>query len=111
MSITPIFKLWKGTFYAIRQKSTGYMLPITKGRGDRGITHQEPTACEFEPPKLYHTESAAKCALTWWLKGKTTITITAGDGWEVDYDEDWHTEDMGRDPKDFHVVAIHMRLG
>lgn len=107
MAITLAFKIWTGDFYAIRQKSTGYMIPEGEGRRGRGTTHQEPNPCIVCPPKLYHTEAAAKCSLTWWLKGKTSVSM-CGSYEYGDLDEQWETQDMGRDPKDFHVVPIHM---
>lgn len=54
-----------GTFFAIREKGTRKYLPENYGRG---YTHTEP--CAGPQPRLFHTEQAAKIALTCWLKGR-----------------------------------------
>lgn len=63
--------------YAIRQKSTGFMLPEPKGRLGRGGSHVEPVDCSGNGPnpRLFKTAFAARCALTQWLRGKHVATV------------------------------------
>lgn len=93
--MTETFKRW-----AIRQKSTGFYLPQSS-RKRHGYTHDEPVTLESNLcPRLFARQQDAKTALTWWLKGETTV------GWTTD-DEDWHTQPKAeRNAEDFEVVNL-----
>jgi hypothetical protein len=98
-------------YYAIRNRYTGQVLPDMGGRGQ---THSEPVDVGAPmPPRLFHTKVAAKRALSWWLKGRTTVSAGRHqDGWgdERDY-EDWHTEPAPeRVPEHWHVVTVRMEV-
>lgn len=56
-------------FYAIREKTTGYFLPQSNRTTSKGFTNSEPCDTSELPPRLFTKEAAAKCALTWWLRG------------------------------------------
>ena len=76
------------------------------GRGGRGGTHVEPTQVEF--PRIFTTQGAAKCALTNWLAGKVTVSVS---GWDGDYDENWRCEPVeGRRAEDMRVVALKVEV-
>lgn len=106
----------KVQLYALRHVDGRY-LPPGRGRNGRGFTHQEPLPpeqMEIWPPRLFHTEGAAKIALTWWLRGVTSVTVTGGySDWEdYDVDENWHTEPMPeRRREDWRVVPVTMEVG
>lgn len=53
------------TLFAIRQRSTGYFMP-EEGAFTR--TQTEPRS--YCVPRLFTSAGAAKCALTWWLRGE-----------------------------------------
>lgn len=74
-----------GEFFAIREKGTRKYLPEIYGRG---YTHTEP--CAGPQPRLFHSEHAAKIALTCWLKGR------ADEGRHTDW-ESGITESTGID--------------
>lgn len=86
-----------GTFYAIRVKDSLKYLPECYGRG---YTYSEPVA--GPQPRLFHTEHAAKIALTAWLKGHAVVQHSYD--WESGHTEycglqyhaqaDRHREDM-----------------
>lgn len=89
--------------YAIRHRPTGGYLPEIVG--GRGYTITEPTVHRI--PRLFESSKAAKCALTWWLKGITQVTRHY-DGWE--YDESWATLPReGRKAKDMVVVPMTLQ--
>lgn len=80
-------------FYAIKHLPSGRYLPPGLGHGGRGFTHVEPENPAVYPPRLFLRKQDAKTALSWWLKGKTTVSrasYSTFDGSEID--EDWHTE-------------------
>lgn len=62
-----------GTKWVIRQKSTGFCLPVPKGRMGRGGSFVEP--CRFDPqklstqPRLFDTQRGAQNCLSQWLRG------------------------------------------
>jgi hypothetical protein len=92
-------------YFIIRHKPTGFALPFV----GRGATHMEPQDPTVWPPRLFAKEGAAKTALTWWLKGRTSVTYTCGDGWEVEADEHWHTEPVeDRRAEGMEVVLVHL---
>lgn len=95
-------------FWVIRRKSDGKWLPKAEGRRGRGGTHVEPVAVPY-PPRMFHTEAAAKVALTYWLQGRITVTYIKGDGWETDDDERWDTEpDPTRQRDDMEIVHVEI---
>jgi len=102
------------SFFIIRNKKTGQYLPPGMGSGARGTTHQDlVTPCETRPPKLYHTEAAAKSSLTWWLKGVTSVNrFTIGSSWEgYETDESWGTEpDPSRIAEDMEIAQVDLHL-
>lgn len=97
-------------YFAILHKSTGFYLPPALGAGGRGFTYQEPADPAIRAPRLFTSEGAAKTALTWWLKGITTVTHTAADWFNgEDGDEHWHTAPVAdRRAEDMEVVALHL---
>ena len=94
-------KLW-----AIKHKPSGAFLSAPLGRHGRGGSHVEPSLTE--PPRLFHTEHAAKIALTYWLKGKVTVTYYIDYFGEVN--ERWHTEPVPhRKREEMAIVQIELR--
>ena len=51
-------------FWIIKETPTNFYLPLNTPQ-----TWAKPTDPHTKPPRLFMTEKAAKCALTWWLKG------------------------------------------
>ena len=107
-----IFERW-----AIRHRPTGRYMPETPRR--TGYTWSEPLGMGLGSahcPRLFASKSAAQCALTWWLKGVTSVTHTRGDGWEIDADEYWETNMHEVDPEwmverkaeDMEIVFVHL---
>ncbi len=88
------------TYYVIRKKGTHKYLPDPPGRGKTWV---EPIV--GQPPRLFCSERAAKVALTWWLKGITTVA--RGRDYDGEYDETWTTEpEPHRKAEDMEVVPI-----
>lgn len=94
-------------FYIIRHKPSGGCLPEVNGtRG--GYTHTEPTT--FLPPRLFLEEGHAKRALTWWLKGITSV-YRHHDSFTSEYDETWHLDtnlDTPRVKAAMEIVEVHL---
>ncbi len=88
----------KYKLYAIKQKSTGNFLPQSDRTVREGFTKMEPAFPLRIPPRLFTTERAAKCALTWWLKGEV--------GLHTETDEDWlgHPYTIATGPGKAHPV-------
>lgn len=93
------------TFFVIREKSTGFMLPP----GRYSHTRAEPANPVLHPPRLFTKAHVAQAALRCWLQGV----------WREDYSysyDDWQggspefcghkIEPRSRDPKDFEVVPL-----
>lgn len=102
------------TFYVIKDLDTGDYMPPPLGRAGRGGTHQEllPAGCGL-PPRLYNTQAGARASLRWWLKGRTSVSLTGhNDPWgDSDVDESWHTEDVpGRRQRNMDVVPIELDI-
>jgi hypothetical protein len=94
--------------FVIRQKSTGKTLPPGRGRGNRGFTHVEPNS-DF--PRLFHRHHDARCALSWWLKGKVDVTYVETDNPISGFDmhEDWHTTPVpSRNAEDMKIVEARL---
>ena len=62
-------------FYLIRHRDTGEYLPVPPSR--KGSTWLSLT--KVQPPRLFISERAANCALTWWLKGCCALKFTNDD--------------------------------
>lgn len=97
----------EGTFWAIRQKSTGLFLGFPEGKFRRGFTHVQPTM--EGPPRLFAHKWAAKSSLTWWLKG----AIKAVEYQDFEGNWDYHLDILKdskqhRDKDDFHVVEMEI---
>lgn len=96
--------------WAIRQKSTGYFLPMRWKRAC-GYSYDEPTEGAF--PRLFPSEKSANSALSAWLRG------TWSEPKEYDHDEWSHTEYVrifspvsveGRSKDDMEVVAMELSI-
>ncbi len=92
------------TYYANRKISTGEYLPDTPGRGK---TLVEPS--KHLPPRLFMSAHDAQVALTWWLKGITSVYRDRD--FDGVYDETWNTESVpGRNKADMEVVPVTLEL-
>lgn len=90
---------------AIRHKPTGYFLPEIYGVRS-GYTNTVPQ--KHGIPRLFVEASAAKRALTWWLKGVTSVYRSRD--WDGDYDETWElTEVPERKAEDMEVVTVLLK--
>jgi hypothetical protein len=94
-------------FYIIRHKPSGGFLPQLEGvRG--GYTHTEPQT--YGVPRLFLDAAGAKRALTWWLKGTTSVW-RRHDSFTLEYEEDWSTEEEEhRKAEDMEVVPVLLKL-
>lgn len=88
--------------WAIKQKSTGFFLPVFPKNRSKGSTHLEPTKGCI--PRLFSREQDAKVALDWWLAGKVTA--------HYDYEGEFSDIDIkhvpGRKHKDMMVVPMEV---
>jgi len=80
-------------FWIIRQIATGDFLPELSGVR-AGYTHTEPQG--HGVPRLFLDAAAARRALTWWLKGATS----------VDRHRDWE----GGKAEDMEVIPVLLKL-
>ena len=69
--------------YAVRQKSTGWFIPILKRGYKRGGSHSEPTA--DQPPRIFPSKLSARSFLGNWLQGIH----------ENDFHIDWNGNEEG----------------
>lgn len=78
------------TVYAIRQKSTGYFLPMRFGTG-RGYSFDVPTLDCI--PRIFKSKRSAQVALNCWLQGE----------WK----NEWHSKGYygGFEPPDEYLAA------
>ena len=94
--------------FAIQHKPSGGFLPEVH----KGYTFSEPSATDI--PRLFATEGGAKRALAWWLKGVTTVRVSAtGFSWDGpdDPEEDWDTKAMPeRKAEDMEVVPVLLKI-
>lgn len=97
--------------FAIKHLPTGHYLPAPRGRNGRGGSHVEPVeVTAATPPRLFHTESAAKIALTTWLQGRVTVTHFQ-DSYTGEYDESLHVEKVpSRRREEMAVVPVELLL-
>lgn len=84
-----------------------------------GYTHDDPAVMYDSNwcPRLFGREQDAKTALTWWLKGDTTMRYSGGMHLNVwgdandDFSEDWHTQFViERKAEDMEVVKIRLEV-
>lgn len=98
--------------WAIIHLPTGKFLPQSS-RKRQGYTHDEPVPMEDSNgcPRLFGREQDAKTALTWWLKGETTVTMSRYQSMDgVEYDEEWNTAPRAdRKAEDFTVVKLEIK--
>ena len=94
-------------YWVIRHKPSGGYLPGLPSGLRAGYTHTEPEL--HSVPRLFADKGAARRALTWWLKGVTSVHRSRD--WDGDYDETWHEEAMPeRKLEDMEVVSCLMKL-
>jgi hypothetical protein len=92
--------------FAIRQKSTGYFLPI-RWKSSRGYTHDEP---EPSFPRLLPSLLSAKRALAAWLRGEWSEDTYIGDwGAEESYGPS-PSPKPERDRNDMEIVRLSFRI-
>ncbi len=102
-------------YYIIYNTKLGCWLPNPIGRRGRCSTHVSPTM--FDPPRLFISERSGKVALSWWLKGVTTVTVSfgkygVGGEFEDEGDMIWHTKPMSdRILEDWKVLPCSIRVG
>ena len=94
--------------FAIKHKPSGGFLPEVS----KGYTFSEPDTTSV--PRLFTTKGGAKRALTWWLKGETTVKML-GTGWSWDGPDepepDWTTKHRPeRKEEDMEVVPVLLKL-
>ncbi len=100
-------QLTPAPFYAIRQKSTQFFVPVG-GKGKCGHTHQEPSATR--PPRLFTDPSLAARALKCYIRGKWVESIY------YDYEGTPHSagpepkKHTARDPNDFELVKLQLTV-
>ena len=93
-------------FYVIRHKPTGGLLP-ERGEVRAGYTHTEPQ--EYGVPRLFMSAAGAKRALTWWLKGITSVLKSRD--WDGEYDETWSTTvEENRKEEDMEIVLVRLHI-
>lgn len=91
-------------FYVIRHKPTGGFLPELSGVR-AGFTYTEPQT--HGVPRLFESAVGAKRALTWWLKGITSVFKSRD--WEGDYDETWSTTfEEHRKAEDMEIIPVRL---
>lgn len=94
--------------FAIRHKPSGGFLPEVR----KGYTYSEPSTRDCDIPRLFTTVGGASRALTWWLKGMTSVTYTKEYGFDgfYDTDESWHTvEKPARKLEDMEVIPVLLK--
>ena len=97
------------TYWMIVQWTTALWLPSMEGRGQ---TYVEP--CNHLPPRLFTSERAAKCALTWWLRGHSfNVGFRSYDSFgDMDDDVTLMTERVhGRSRETMIVLPAHIHYG
>lgn len=87
------------SLFAIRQKSTGHYLPQPPKVG-AGYTNFSPAPITQYPPRLFTDKHGARCALTWWLKGRYT---SDNEGAMLRIRDEYQP---ARDPNDFEVIEV-----
>lgn len=79
------------SWFAIKQKSSGFFIPQFPKNTSKGGTWLEPT--DKKPPRLFRRKQDAKAALDHWLKGRLAHyrRMPAGPDFidEGDYDEEY----------------------
>lgn len=96
------------TMYAIRQKSTGYYIPISQLNNPRGATSVEPVSKDSGSNiRLFTRLEDAKRSLTYWLKGKIRYSIDYNDEWEEL--ESWVVEPANK-RKSNHMEIVEVKI-
>lgn len=91
------------SFWAIKHKPSGKLLPSPRGRGGRGGTFVEIN--DPGTPRLFHDAKSAKAALRFWLAGE--IHVGQHQDYSGDWDEDWRTVPKpDRKAEDMQVVRV-----
>ena len=94
-------------FWIIRHKPSGGYLPELSGVR-AGYTHTEPQTTGV--PRLFTDAGGARRALTWWLKGTTSVH-RYNDSFTGEYDETWSTEvEEHRKAEDMEVIPGLLKL-
>jgi hypothetical protein len=105
--------------WAIRHKPTGNFMPQSNSKR-HGYTHDEPMQMVDSHwcPRLFGRKQDASTALTWWLKGETTMCYSGGHyqnvfgEWDDDFGENWNTyaPEVERKAEDMEVVQIKLEV-
>lgn len=93
--------------------SNQMMVELGKGRGYTHIDFPLEKYLEGVPPRLFLSEHGAKAARTWWLKGRTSVTMCRSSSpWdEGDFYETWNTNHAPeRKLEDMKVVEIVLNI-
>ena len=96
--------------YSIKHTPTGNYIPYPGTRNGRGGTHMEPIEVSPAfPPRMFHTEAAAKISLTYWLKGIFNVLVTQDSFGEQD--ENWTVTPVPtRIREEMEVVQVELRF-
>ena len=96
-------------YFAIRRRTDGAFLPAGRSRG---FTHDEPTAPDKAPPRLFVKKRAATAALKCWLQGEWSNV--SRQSFEYDDADVWpeppRTPPANRIPEDMEVVPVELTL-
>ena len=95
--------------WAILHAPSGYFLPQSNSKR-HGYTHDEPVSmAKNRCPRLFARKQDAKTALTWWLKGETSMRYSGGA--YANIWEDWHIEvRVNRKADDMKVVKVELEI-
>ena len=95
--------------WAIRQKSTGYYMPMERsGRGNgRGFSHDIPIPDAV--PRIFITARRAKRALAAWIQGEWEDAFYIDRWGEQEYGGPCPTKVQGRDLNDMEIVEMSLR--
>jgi len=96
------------TWFVIRHRPSGLLLPEPAGRQGRGGSHVEPSV---ERPRLFSSRIAARNALSAWLRGKF---IRGGSGYDS-FAEEYYEDPPVIEPQphrvkaDMEIVPVEIR--
>jgi hypothetical protein len=95
------------SWFAIKQKSTGFFIPQFGKNQSKGGTWLEPT--DKQPPRLFRRRQDAKSALDHWLKGRLRRVYHVPEGPnfidEGDYSDEYIPQ-AHRFPEDMAIVEV-----
>lgn len=98
--------------YAIKHVRSGKFLLTRAKKRARGFTHDEPEHPSGPRlPRLFHSERAARCALSAWLKGEWSVRFTASPSYFGDWneDEDWQIKPVAsRSKQEMEIVKMKL---